>query len=93
MKCDVEMGSVTMMCIPSFIKICSIIQKLQGGDSQTHKQHGDLLSLLLLFQNTARRLIITGEFLDQLSDRFSSINIPQLFRCNQEQTSDFSRNT
>jgi hypothetical protein len=46
MKYTVEMGSVTMIYIPSFIKIGSGIQKLIGGDSQTHRQHGDRISLL-----------------------------------------------
>jgi hypothetical protein len=43
----VEMGSGAMIYIPSFIKIGSVIQKLMGaGDSRTHRQHGDRLSLL-----------------------------------------------
>jgi hypothetical protein len=46
MKYAVEMGSVAMIYIPSFIKIGSGIQKLMGGDSQTHRQHGDHISLL-----------------------------------------------
>jgi hypothetical protein len=40
MKYVVEMGSVTMIYIPSFIKIGSGIRKLIRGDSQTHRQHG-----------------------------------------------------
>jgi hypothetical protein len=36
MKYAVEMGSGAMIYIPSFIKIGSGIQKLIGGDSQTH---------------------------------------------------------
>jgi hypothetical protein len=35
MKCAVEMGSVAMMYIRSFIKIGSGIQKLIGGETQT----------------------------------------------------------
>jgi hypothetical protein len=46
MKYAVEMGSGAMIYIPSFIKIGSGIQNLIGGDSQTHKQHGDCISLL-----------------------------------------------
>jgi hypothetical protein len=46
------MGSGAMIHIPSFIKIGSGIQKLRGGgDSQTHRQHGDLISLILFFKN------------------------------------------
>jgi hypothetical protein len=62
MKYVVEMGSGAMMSnIPSFIKISSGIQKLigGGGDSQTHRQHADLLSLLLFFKNKESMLIIT----------------------------------
>jgi hypothetical protein len=40
-----------MIYIPSFIKIGSGIQMMTEGDSQTHRQHGDLISLLLFFQN------------------------------------------
>jgi hypothetical protein len=48
MKYAVEMGSGAMIYILSFIKIGSGIQKLMGGrDSQTHRQHGDLISQLL----------------------------------------------
>jgi hypothetical protein len=46
MKYDVEMGSGDMIYIPSFIKIGSGIHKLIRGDSQTHRQEGDLISLL-----------------------------------------------
>jgi hypothetical protein len=37
MKYAVKMGSVAMIYIPSFIKIGSDIQKLTGGDMQTHR--------------------------------------------------------
>jgi hypothetical protein len=52
-KYAAEMGSgVTIYkYVPSFIKIVSAIQKLIGGDSQKHRQHGDLISLLLFFKN------------------------------------------
>jgi hypothetical protein len=60
MKYAVEMGSGVMIYIPSFIKIGSGIHKLIRGDTQTHRQHGDLLSLLLFFQNTESRLKTGG---------------------------------
>jgi hypothetical protein len=44
------MGLGAMIYIPSFIKIGLGTQKLMGN-SLTHRQHGDLISLLLLFQN------------------------------------------
>jgi hypothetical protein len=47
MKYTVEIGSGTMIYVPSFIKIGSGIQKLTGG---IHRQHGDRISLLLFFQ-------------------------------------------
>jgi hypothetical protein len=51
MKYAAEIGSDAMMYISSFTEIGSGIQKLKGGgmDSQTHRQHGDLISLLLFF--------------------------------------------
>jgi hypothetical protein len=55
MKCAVEIGSGAMICIPSLIKIGSGIEKLNGG-AQTHRQHGDRISLLLFFQNKESRL-------------------------------------
>jgi hypothetical protein len=54
MKYAVEMGSGTMIYIPSFINIGSDIQKLIGGDSQAQRQYGDLISLLLFFQTMER---------------------------------------
>jgi hypothetical protein len=47
MKCAVQMGSGAMIYtyIPSFIKI----SKVNTGDTQTHRQHGDLMSLFLFF--------------------------------------------
>jgi hypothetical protein len=56
MKCDVEMCLDSMIYIPSFIMIGSGIQKLIKGDSQTQRQHGDCVSLLLFFQNEESRL-------------------------------------
>jgi hypothetical protein len=52
------MGSGAMICIPSFIMIGSAIQKLTMGDTQTHRQHGDRISLLLFIQNKESRLKI-----------------------------------
>jgi hypothetical protein len=51
MKYVVEMGSGALIYIPSFIKIGSGIQKLfgGGGDSQTNREQGDLISLLYFF--------------------------------------------
>jgi hypothetical protein len=58
MKYAVEMGSGAMIYIPSFRKIGSGIQKLICGhsDTQTHRQRGDLISLLIFFQNKESRL-------------------------------------
>jgi hypothetical protein len=57
MKYAVEMPSGTMTYIPSSIKIGSGIQKLiGGGDTQTHGERSDLISLLLFFQNKGSRL-------------------------------------
>jgi hypothetical protein len=50
MKYAVKMWSCALIYIPSFIKIGSGIQKLIRRDSQTHRQHGDLISLLLFFK-------------------------------------------
>jgi hypothetical protein len=50
----VETSSSSM--IPSFIKSGSGIQKLKGGIYvQTHRQQGDLIRLLLFFQNKESR--------------------------------------
>jgi hypothetical protein len=43
MKNVIEMGS-------GFIKIGSGIQKLIGKATETHRQHGDLISLLSFFK-------------------------------------------
>jgi hypothetical protein len=42
----VEMGLVAVICISSFIKIGSGIQKLMAGDTQIHRQDGDRIRLL-----------------------------------------------
>jgi hypothetical protein len=59
MKYAVEMGSGAMIYIPSFIKTRLAIQKLmrEYADTQTQRQHGYRISLLLFFQNTESRLI------------------------------------
>jgi hypothetical protein len=58
-KYAIEMGSGVMIYIPSFIKIGSGIRKLMGGGgTQIHIQHGDLIILLLFFQNKESRLKI-----------------------------------
>jgi hypothetical protein len=54
MKYAVEMGSGAMIYITSFTKMGLGIQKLIGGihrhtDTQTHRQHGECISLLLFF--------------------------------------------
>jgi hypothetical protein len=58
MKYAVEMGSVTIIYMPRFIKFGSGIQKLTGEDSQTHRHERDLISLLLFyfFQNKQNAL-------------------------------------
>jgi hypothetical protein len=47
MKYAVEMGSDVIVDILSFIKIGPANQKLMGG---IHRQHGDSISLLSLFE-------------------------------------------
>jgi hypothetical protein len=47
MKYAIEMGSGAMLYVPSFIKIGSEIEKLIG---RIHRQHGDLISLLLFYK-------------------------------------------
>jgi hypothetical protein len=42
--------------IPRFVKIGSGIQNLIRGNSQTHRKHGYLTSLLLMFTNKETRL-------------------------------------
>jgi hypothetical protein len=46
MKYSVEMGSGVMIYMSSFMKIGSGIQKFIGQDTETHSEHGDLLSLV-----------------------------------------------
>jgi hypothetical protein len=57
----IEMGSGAVTYVPSFIKISSGIQKLIGGiqrHTHTNRQQGDLISLLLFFQNKESELIM-----------------------------------
>jgi hypothetical protein len=56
MEYAVEMGSGAMIYVPSFIMIGSGTQKLVRGDTQTHRRHGGLISLLSFFQNKESRL-------------------------------------
>jgi hypothetical protein len=54
MKYAVEIGSGPVRYIPSFIRIGSGIQKLIRGDTQTHRQHCDLINLLLFFSEQGK---------------------------------------
>jgi hypothetical protein len=57
MKYAVGMGSGAMIYVPGFINIGSAILKLiGGGETQTHRHHGDRISLFLFFQNRDSRL-------------------------------------
>jgi hypothetical protein len=49
------MRSGALIYIPSFIRIGSDIQKLIGA-TQTHRQHGDSISLLSFFSKKESRL-------------------------------------
>jgi hypothetical protein len=53
MRDAIEMGSGAMIYMPSFIKTDSGIQMLMW---RIHKQHGDLISLLLFFQTEESKL-------------------------------------
>jgi hypothetical protein len=63
-KYAVEVGSGVMIYIPSFIKIGPAMRKLVGRDTQTHRQHGDGISLHLFFQNKESRLKSEGNNTD-----------------------------
>jgi hypothetical protein len=56
MKYAVEMGSGAMIYILSFKKIGSATRNVDKEDTQTHRHHGDLISLLLFFQEKESRL-------------------------------------
>jgi hypothetical protein len=51
MQYAVKMSSGAIMYIPTFIKIDSGIPKWTGVDTQTNRQHGDLISLLIFFHH------------------------------------------
>jgi hypothetical protein len=75
MKYVIEMNSGATICIPSFIKIVSGIQKLMdGGDTQTHRKHGDCISLLLFFKHKETKLkyISPASFLFSIAERTDS---------------------
>jgi hypothetical protein len=55
MKYAVKTGSYVMI-YNKFHKTGSGIQKLTGGDTQTRREHGDRISLLLFFLNKEIRL-------------------------------------
>jgi hypothetical protein len=44
------MGSGVMIYIPTIIRIASDIQRWIGEDTQTNRQDGDRISLLLFFK-------------------------------------------
>lgn len=46
MKHAVEMGSVAMIEMPSFVKFVSLIPKLIRGDTLTHRQADDRINIL-----------------------------------------------
>jgi hypothetical protein len=75
MKYVTEMSSGATLYIPSFSKIVSGIQKLMDeGDTQTHREHGDCISLLLFFNNKETRLkcISPVSFLFRIAERTDS---------------------
>jgi hypothetical protein len=63
---DIEMTCSGIIHMPSFIKICSGIQKLLVGytcrltktDTQAHRQQGDFISLFFIFQHNESSLKI-----------------------------------
>jgi hypothetical protein len=54
------MGSGAMIYVSNFTEIDSGSQKFmgRGGGPQTHRQHGDFISLLLLFKYKENKLKI-----------------------------------
>jgi hypothetical protein len=44
-------GFLLRCCLARKGKVGSGIQKVMGGDIQTHRQHGDRINLLSFFQN------------------------------------------
>jgi hypothetical protein len=65
MKYAVEMGSVVMIYIPSFIKTGSGIQKLIGEGTQTHRQDGDRISLLYESRLMTCHFVFSCQFIFQ----------------------------
>jgi hypothetical protein len=53
-KQAVGIGSGVMTYMPNFIKIGSGIQTLIGEDTQTYRQHGDLLNLFYFLKKYAK---------------------------------------
>jgi predicted alpha/beta hydrolase len=56
MKYAVKMGSGAHDIHTEFYKDWARYSKVDREDTQTHRQHGDRISLLLFFQNKASRL-------------------------------------
>jgi hypothetical protein len=65
MKYAVEMDSVAMIHLQSFIKFSPGIQQLMRGDSQTHRRDGDRISLI--YEIRLKRLLLqNGRYEDRL---------------------------
>jgi hypothetical protein len=85
------MGSGAMIDIPGFIKEGSDVQKLTEERRRlTHRQRGDLISLLLFFQNKENRLsgllfnteeIISPIISSTVKDNMSQIILPFKWFC------------
>jgi hypothetical protein len=59
MKYAIQMASGGMIYIPAFMKVDRVMQKLLGGThikTHTYRIQGNLISLLLFFQNRESRL-------------------------------------
>jgi hypothetical protein len=57
MKHTIEMGSGAVICVPNFTKADAGIRKLlEGIHIQTHRQQGDIISLLLIFSSMRKIL-------------------------------------
>jgi hypothetical protein len=56
-----ELGSDALIYVHTkFHKVWFRHSKVDGGDAQTHRQHGDGMSLLLFFENKENRLKINN---------------------------------
>jgi hypothetical protein len=51
---NIDLSSWGTLYIPSFMKIYFRHSKVEKGDTQTHRQHGDCISLYSFFQNKER---------------------------------------